>query len=158
MKETEFGYTLFGTKPITLISLEPSEKISFDRIRSLCDKAIPIVEKTISKLKIKKYQISVCKNNELAWAFFINKEAFSKTFNENKNIFEELGCIATNPDDLLATLSKSGNFEKTICNNHEALLGICLGYGIQNSLNAERRSEIREFVSRQADYGQSSWG
>ncbi len=149
MKETEFGYTLFGTKPVTLLSLQPSEKTSFDMIRSLYDNAIPIVEKVIPKLKLKKYQLSIHKHNEDAWAFFINKDAFSRIFNENRSIFEQFGCIAANADALLTNLSKSGDFEKTACNNHEALLGICLGYGVQNSLNAERRSEIRDFLSRQ---------
>ena len=149
MKETEFGYTLFGTKPVTLLSFEPADTTSFDRIRSLYNKAIPIVEKVIPKLEIKKYQLSIHKHNEVAWAFFINKDVFSKKFNENKPIFEQLGCISTTADDLLINLSKSSDFEKTVCNHHEALMGICLGYGVQNSLNAERRSEIRDFLSHQ---------
>jgi hypothetical protein len=149
IKETEFGYTLFGTKPVTSLSPDCPSKMMLNGNRALYYKIPAIIKKIIPKINIKKYTILFSDENGFISIYFINNAVFLKTFNENKSLFERFGCKETDPNVLLERLSKNEDFEEIVCNNHIALLGICLGYGTQNSLNAERKREIREYLFKQ---------
>lgn len=150
IKNTEFGYTLFGTKPVTLLSPECSEKIVYNKSRSIYEKGLPILKRICSAAKIKKY-ILLCKDNGRIELDVVNKDLFVKTVVENRDLFDQLGHQTSDPEQLLIRLLEDGNFSKNVCHDNEVLLGICLGYGKQNCLLAGRRSQLGMYFSQQGN-------
>ena len=150
IKDTELGYTLFGTKPVTLLSPECSDETSLSQNRPIFEKSISLLEKIVSENKNGNFCLITNRIDGLfVSTFFINKKLFINTISRNREIFEKFGRADVDPQRLLKTLLENTDFERVVCNNHDALLGICLGYGVQNSLHAERRSEIRKYLARQ---------
>jgi hypothetical protein len=147
LKNTEFGYTLIGTKPVTLIDPECPEKIMLIPTREVFLRGVTILKKILLTHKITSF--TICFDKRFSDFYFINNRVFVKTILDNSNIFEHLLSQAHSTKKLLKMVSKSGDFDQIVCNHRNALLGICLGYGVKNSLLWERKCNIDRCLSRQ---------
>lgn len=133
----DFSYVLFGSKPCAFTSY--SKTTSFN---VLCDGL------TISDIKIRqglevfrKYQLFFQSNNFIIIFYdypndldilLINKKTFSLIFNRYKNDFEQVLGPQITDENLLTHFAESDELGDAI-KNHQALLGILLGYGRNNA-------------------------
>ena len=145
LKNTEFGYTLFGTKPVTLLSPKCSEKIMIIPTRELFLRGVAILRKILIQHKAKKFTFGFFEKTESI--YFINNRILVKTIVDNKKLFNHLLARTHDLKKLLRMVSKSGDFERIICNHRVSLLGICLGFGVKNSLLFGRKCDIMRFLS-----------
>lgn len=149
--EQDFGYTLFGNKPVSLAVyfLNPS----FDTV--FCSKRgslFPIVkvwsilEKNIISHLQGNYvllkQIDRAKNHHLFQIIIINKCSFLQTVAEHLDLFCELLEKKISPKELLDEVILNQRSLWDILNSNEALYGIILGYGKDNSLAFKRKMEL----------------
>jgi hypothetical protein len=133
----DFSYVLFGNKPCAFTSY--SKSITFD---------ITYDDLTISNIKIKrglevfrKYQ-HFFPSRKFVFHFYdhlddlivllINKSNLSHAFNKYKSDFEQILGPEITSKKLLAQIAESDDFGEVI-KNHQALLGILLGYGRNNA-------------------------
>lgn len=147
IKNTEFGYTLFGTKPVSCLALE--EGSFCDKSRLLFARVLPALAKISHGIKLRKYIFTFSKWHHCIQVAFVNKDAFSKAILENRQFFELGGVSIKSPEKLLARLSSDGDFDEIVCKNNEVLFGICLGYGAHNALHFARKAGLGDYFRHQ---------
>ncbi|MGL5263228.1 MAG: hypothetical protein ACRDAI_01410 [Candidatus Rhabdochlamydia sp.] len=154
--EEDFGYTLFGNKPVSLTgySLKPylNHPIFFEE-----GSAFPFIEawsilekKVLCHLKgnyVILKQIDHARNHHVLQIIIINKSRFLETISEHLDLFCELIGKKITPKELLDEVILNQRSLWDILNN-DALYGILLGYGKENSLAFQRRLDLgRVFTS-----------
>ncbi|MGL5263376.1 MAG: hypothetical protein ACRDAI_02195 [Candidatus Rhabdochlamydia sp.] len=149
--EENFGYTLFGNKPVSLIahSLEPY----FNPIFFTKSPTFPIVEAwSILEKNVLRHikgnyicleQIDYIKKPHVLQIIMINKFRFLEKVSEHLDSFCELLGKKITPKELLDEVILNQRSLWDILNN-EALYGILLGYGKENSLAFKRISDLGE--------------
>ena len=76
--------------------------------------------------------------------FFINKKSFQKTIDQNLTLFQYvLGPEVSSVSLLKQFLNPNQNLSSILCNDR-VLIGVVLGYGVQNALHGSRLEEIHE--------------
>jgi hypothetical protein len=125
-----FGYTLIGARPMA-IAYRKIEPTSFQQEHS----------KIISNSE--NFLFKECASDHLSrMIYLIHKPEFVETFNENIDVFRaSLGPHIT-AKKLLDEIATSQKDVFSILHFDEALLGILLGYGRENSLLYRRWMEI----------------
>lgn len=145
----DFSYTLFGDKPMSFSgipkqSLEPSHLIQClsDISGSLSMGKAAEIFKKYRKIINPKYIFVFNENSEDVFIYFINKESFLKSIDENIDIFiKELGEDFT-PIAFLDEVLKEKRPLLEIIHHHEGILGILLGYGRHNALLFQQKADI----------------
>jgi hypothetical protein len=147
--ERHFGYTLFGNKPVSL-TVYPLNSF-FDSITFKKSPIFPIVEawSTLEKnvlchlkgnyMLLK--QIDHARNQPVFRIIMINKSRFLETVTEHLDLFCELLGKKITPKELLDEVIHNQRSLWDILNN-DALYGILLGYGKENSLAFKRRLDL----------------
>lgn len=164
VQDDHFGYTLFGDKPVSFTGhfiVTPWE----NTLEGLSQAGIfwkqwHIWEKHRAKFEIKKYLL--IKEPALFRSahaiFLINKKAFVECVNTHLNIFEKiLGHKFSAHQTLIDIESGKTSFLNAI-NRNETLLGILLGYGLQNAIlyNLDGRVIDRSKLEFFGDYDHNS--
>jgi len=147
--EDDFGYTLFGEKPISLAGYFTEQPVGNILLGHSGRFPVGSLWKTWSK-----YQQSFVGQNflllnepdssceEIRVITFINKKYFVAKVNEHLDLFrEELGDDVTS-EGLLERISAGKETFFEILHDNEVLYGILLGYGKDNALAFERRYEL----------------
>jgi hypothetical protein len=154
-QRSEFGYTLFGQKPMSFYSYFiklPPESFIFTNISD------PKIEKHY--LIHDKYKDNFCCNNYIILdqlciskkfptsgivrdILIINKQAFRETVNDYLPLFKERLSQATCADSLLKDIELGKNVLFDVLKEDELLWGILLGYGSHNSEIYARREAIK---------------
>ncbi len=80
----------------------------------------------------------------------INKLAFSKLFDENKDIFEKVLGPQITQQKILQEFEKGEKPLSQILNEHEGLVGLVLGYGREASLSAFRSHILSNQILRKS--------
>lgn len=147
IKEEQFGYTLFGDKPISLSGhfiITPWENI----VEHINDqdgvfwKNWRIWEKYQHLFPLKNFILineTSRKNKNISHIILINKKEFIRIINQNHRLFEIiLGCQISPQDMLKKIESREMTFIDSI-NDHQGLWGLLLGYGKHNSMLYNQR-------------------
>jgi len=146
---TEFGFTLFGDKPMSLCfppvrSIHISTRDNLFKIHKNEDIDLYNALITFGKLKLKDSYIFITEKNKYGFPcslFFINKEKFFHVFNENMDLFKKVYGQKISPESFIVSLQTKDNFIDEFFEQH-ALLGILLGYGRHNAELFERRHPL----------------
>ena len=138
-----FGYTLYGDKPMSIESFniqnipKSVEGIDYMDESHLLDKyrlkeGWDTWEKYRHLFKLKNYSlISYPFSNDQVEICLINHEAFINVVKENIKDFQDILGASLTPEEVLEGYL-SGRYFKQI-QSHDALLGVLLGYGADNS-------------------------
>ncbi|MGL4539987.1 MAG: hypothetical protein ACRCU0_03320 [Candidatus Rhabdochlamydia sp.] len=153
--EDDFGYTLFGNKPVSLTAYPLNSFFdSIDFFDSNVLKKSPIFPIVEAWSILKKNVLCHLKGNyvilkqidnpisqHVLWIIMINKSRFLETVSEHLDLFCELLGKKITPKELLNEVTLNQRSLWNILNN-EALYGILLGYGKENSLAFKRRLDL----------------
>jgi hypothetical protein len=96
---------------------------------------------------LKKYMFAEKKCCGKPRIFFINKQSFKDVVNKNIDLFQKYLGLEMNGDRLLSQFETTDTDVMDILRNHEALLGILLGFGRLNSIHFERRERLIDALS-----------
>ncbi|QZA59187.1 hypothetical protein RHAB15C_0001072 [Candidatus Rhabdochlamydia porcellionis] len=149
--EQDFGYTLFGNKPVSLAGyfLNPSfNTIFFSKRGSLFPivEAWSLLEKNVlchlqgNYILLK--QVDHTKNCSTFQVIIINKSSFLQTVTEHLDLFCELLEKKIDPKELLDEVILNQKSLWYILKGNQVLYGIILGYGKKNSLAFKRKWEL----------------
>ena len=138
---SEVGYTLFGDKPIS--SLYDSGRFYEDEDLCYFQKHLfTLAQRYEKRLNAPQFAIVIEDNFPSRFIYLINKKAFLCTVEQNLSIFRSLLGNNISPSSLLNTvLDKNCGLQKALNENH-VLFGILYGYGVENSLCFDRRSQL----------------
>jgi hypothetical protein len=147
INENNFGYTLFGDKPVSIGSyfkLTPWENfIELGQRNEIFWKKWKIWEKYKNKFQIKNYLLIKESSNVTNEIILINKKAFINMLIKHQNIFEKVLNKKINPVHFLMQIEEGKlSFYDSIQNNI-MLLGICLGYGKHNAMLFNERNQYK---------------
>lgn len=146
--DNHFGYTLFGDKPVSLAGYfvnMPIENVLLSGI--LVDRfcfLLAVWQKyqhlfpSLSFILLDQPQ----SNSNLRNFLLINKSSFIRVIQENLACFRKILGKDVSPQSLLKALEQSNANLEELCNYHENLLGILLGYGAHNALLYSQRDLI----------------
>ena len=154
----QFGYTLYGDKPISVTGFHAPVTKSLD-IDDMFDSVFGILdpnnlrkyqgwdvwEKYQYLFPMKNYVFVKSKNfvdNEYIAILFINKKAFLKTVSQHLDDFKAVLKEEITPELLLARVLSSDDVFGDVLKNHQGLIGTVLGYGRDNALLFHRREEV----------------
>ncbi len=143
---SQAGYVLYGNKPICMEGYGSGDSDKVFKIghhfRSSVNAGVKLWKKLQLPFESSKFAIVLQENFTDSFILFINKEAFKKTFNKHASLFRyTLGADLT-ADKLLKEF-KSGKKDFLSTLNHDkVLIGILLGFGLENSLYVGRFEQI----------------
>lgn len=147
-----FSYTLFSDKPISFESIYISNmnQIPIKDYSVLLSYQRPLNELEVSwnvwksrQLSFKNYFFFDKKETDHTTIILINKKAFSKVFNKNKKIFQDVLGNDITQEKLLNRIFSDDYSLRESLNNHEGLLGILLGYGTQNAMLFHKKRHLQ---------------
>lgn len=152
-KFSNFSYTLFSDKPISFeeIYTPNTTNTSIKNYLTLLSYVTPINRFESSwnlwKSKFKDVQFDnyIFFDKKIAGrttVILINKNAFFRTFEINKKIFQYYLGKDLTAENLLANILSDKNSLKESLGNYECLLGILLGYGVHNSKVFQKKQNI----------------
>ncbi len=141
MVESYSGYTVYGDKPMALEGYAiypfgatfapfPSTISKIKGIELWKDLNVPLHDK--------EYLFVIFHANKYCHLVSINRRAFLKTVNENISLFRYVLGPSLTAENLLQNLIDAGDDFYHVLKDDNALLGILLGYGTQNSINHAR--------------------
>lgn len=147
--ETEFGYTLLGNKPMSFCfpptqSIYISSKDKFFKIFKSDRINVSNALAVLKKIKVNNKYIFIIKKKRDGTpdcVFFINKEKWMQTFNENIDAFRKVYGHKINAELFLKSLQTKNHFIAELFEQH-LLLGILLGYGRHNAELFQRRHPL----------------
>ena len=149
-KFDHFSYTLFGDKPISFECLNCKSEDYIDYTMWLThqkpddqlESSWAIWQSKFSDFESDSYLLFEKRNAGKAIVVFVNKKAFSETFNLNKEIFQKVMGMDVTPAILLERIkSNEHSLESALANNQE-LFGILLGFGSHSSKLFKIKSDI----------------
>jgi hypothetical protein len=156
LKKSEFGYTLFGDKPLSFFSYCIKPPPGFLIFTSFTDPKIEkhylTYQKYKDKLSTKSYIIldQICISNKFPTSesfrdiLIINKQAFSKSVHTYLPLFKERLGENASADNLLLDIELGKNVLFDVLKEDELLWGILLGYGAHNAEIYARREAIKD--------------
>lgn len=144
----EFGYTLFGSKPMSVaLTYRPSE---LSPEYTILEKGWEAWDRCQGRFPSFRFFLKkdVLNGGELSLTIF-NKLAASQVINENLELFQSV-FGKYDPETILQKICDSGESIFEMNNPHiQSILGILLGYGGKNALNFQREVEVvHELVQR----------
>ena len=152
--EQGFAYTLFGNKPVSLAGYFPNpsfDTIFFSKRRT----HLPILEAWSALEKnilchlqgnyalLKQVDLNE-KTHHVFKVIIINKSCFLQMVTEHLDLFCELLGEKIHPQELLDEVMLNKRSLLDILKKNEALYGIILGYGKQNSFAFKRRWDLAQ--------------
>ena len=145
-----FGYVIFGEKPMALEIVEerinPLESFSSFRHylmprRIKFNRGFTTWKKYEKFFKMKRFIFTYEGYNKNPMLVLINKSSFIILINKNKEYFNYLLKRNIEAEDLLEE-AKTTPLISNLLMNHDALLGILLGYGKENSYLFHLKSQL----------------
>ena len=138
---SEFGYTLFGDKPISVIVnsrrfYETGELSFFQK------HLFSLVRRYKEKLNTPHFALLFDHELGTDYIWLVNKKAFRRTVQQNIAIFRYVLGEDVTPDSLLDLLTnKNYSFHRALQHSH-LLFGTLFGYGITNSFRFDWRDQL----------------
>lgn len=141
-----FGYVLCGSKPVGLLSLSlnpqfPIRRLNqlftYMRIKSILMNGWCVWEKYQSKIYNSNFILLRNNDNNL---FYVNKKTVLDVVGRNIDKFKEKICKDVTPEEILNMICSSKFSQQDF--KSQCLLGILLGYGTENSMAYEYRTNL----------------
>jgi FKBP-type peptidyl-prolyl cis-trans isomerase len=152
---SEVGYVLYGEKPICIepyiTTFDITGKIMHHLSTSIFDgvrvwKQLSLLRESSKFIFILKENLS--KGEELhSYVIFINKDAFRKAFSDNSSLFRYVLGPEVTANKLLQEMKNTEQDLFSFLRNDKVLIGILLGFGVENSLYVGRSEQIQEALS-----------
>lgn len=149
--ENEFGYTLFGNKPISIAAVSAKPNLS-ETDRFMIEKGWNLWLKYRHLFPSNRFILKrdILGENQCVTISIINKSLVYKAIKNNLEIFQKyLGT-----SDVTAIFERICEGDRCIFDlatpHPQAVIGILLGYGVSNALNFQRESELFEGLHRQS--------
>jgi hypothetical protein len=140
------GYVLYGNKPMCIVAAYEFSKIPNAGMSWNSDitelKWFDFLTGLNIQPQDKKYPFVECKYGCLRHLIFINRDLFIETVNRNLPLFRYILGRTLTAESFLDALLKSGDHFYDTLKGNDALLGILLGYGTQNSLLVSREEDF----------------
>jgi hypothetical protein len=137
----EFGYTLFGSKPVSVAVSYPPGELSEEY--AILKKGSEIWDHCQSQFSCDHFILKTCtlKNRELCITI-INKSALLQVISENLEIFQ-LFFEKSSPEAISKQICDSNESIFDMKSPHmQSMVGILLGFGKGNALNFQRKIEV----------------
>lgn len=152
LTSSEGGYVLYGNKPICFqsMSLRDSDPLGLmnHHMSTLLSIGISTWEKVGLPKNSKKYILhsSQPKNLSGIWQhiLLINRAAYYRAVNENIVLFKYVLGPKLTPESLLEQLTSPVNDFYSVLKNDKVLVGILLGFGVNNALFVNREELLGE--------------
>ena len=152
---SEIGYVLYGDKPIFVEHIHNSTedmtgKMSH-RISTAINAGIQLWKKkklptsTPNYLFIIKDEIEN-RNSSLVHLFFINKKSFKKIFSQHNSLFRYVYGPQISVKKFLRALESTNEDFFSFMRNDKVLIGILLGFGLENAFYVSRAEQIQESI------------
>jgi hypothetical protein len=149
INEDQFGYTLFGDKPVSIsgnLKIIPYELLlSGSKEARYFWKKWAVWKQYENQFSMSNYLLieepALHLDKNMTFIFLINKNAFLKTVRCHLKIFQGILGSDLTADLLLERITKENKFLSFI-NYNERLLGILLGYGAHNAKLFEKRKKM----------------
>lgn len=145
LKYTEAGYVLYDQKPVCVHGFSSNTCIFEPSEWHQVSVAICETKKILENDVFKKGNIVFC-FDEQENIIIINRKLFLKTIQDNLILFQYVLGPSITPDSLLTTFIESQKPFISLLNYDKVLIGIVLGYGVQNALHVSRNEEIQEIA------------
>lgn len=152
LTSSEGGYVLYGNKPICFqtMSFGDSDPLgSMDHhMSTLLSIGISTWEKVGLPKSSKKYILHISQSKNLLgiWQriLLINRAAYYQAVNENIVLFKYVLGPKLTPESLLEQLTSPVNDFYSVLKNDKVLVGILLGFGVNNALFVNREELLGE--------------
>lgn len=137
-----FVYTLFGSKPMSTIGHDTTTPLSYKELYPHplfeLESWWQIWEKYSHLFPLRGYLLF--SQNKEGWfeIFFINKSNFLSTIKDNHSLFVNKLGLNLPPIEILEYVVSKPNLFKDGLHQSQALLGLLLGYGKDNSIGFEK--------------------
>jgi hypothetical protein len=145
---TDWGYTLFGDKPMSSISVR-NEWARREPLKHLIDLATPLLKRYGHVLHDRNFVVHIERSPEVTTYYLINKKSFLQTVQKNIDLFRNWHKKELTPRQLFDLARDDTSIFEDICKKSQALFGILFGYGTQNALTFERRAQIFDYMESQ---------
>jgi FKBP-type peptidyl-prolyl cis-trans isomerase len=142
---SEVGYVLYGDKPICVESYSGDLSLQRFTVRHHLQTSIREGVKIWNKLQLPfhsskfSFIVQPCKSDSVV--LFINKPALKNVFDDNANLFRHALGFKLTSDELLEEFNKKDFF--STLKDDDVLIGILLGFGVDNCLWISRAEAIR---------------
>jgi hypothetical protein len=153
IKDKDFAYTLFGTKPVSIVDYFGNHPTSFETL---------ILERGWATWQKQKH-LFPSKNFELIHINFgrlngrnhkeivlVNKSATLNIIKKNINIFHDFLQNDWTAEDILNAITTDNLFLKNLIYKSD-ILGILLGYGNINAQNFEKSKELSAHINEETN-------
>lgn len=149
LEHSGVGYVLLEEKPMTFLPFAQSyQRLSHipPRIAIRMHKGLPLFQKVMSQLPIKKYSMSVIPvDSENVFIQFIHKKRLKRVIEENEIVFQYvLGCFA-DTSYLMNEFLKGKRHLYSILSEDVTLVGIVLGFGAKNAMMCSRYEKLLNY-------------
>lgn len=147
-QRSQFGYVLFGTKPMAFEGyFEPSKSPTLFQTLSHTNLKLRASCKTWIKYKhlfpLKKYSLLYADNEDgYREIVLIHKASFVSVVNQNIESFRRVLGSDISGELLLKKIEKREKPWNEVIQNHDALMGILLGYGKRNAWLFHRKKHL----------------
>ncbi len=157
LEEESCGYSLYGEKPLSVQEFFKDElplalNVNLIKKCSLLKEGMRIWENSGLALLNSRYIITASKSsNSDGWVdiLFINKQSFLNAIDINLPLFQYVLGPKVTPLTLLNQFSDPNQNLSSIFHEDRVLIGIILGYGIQNALHGSRLEYLHEHLHRE---------
>lgn len=140
------GFVLFGDKPLCIESIasfnDPSILYPCEPSKIVQAWGFESLGKLNDQNANKKFPIIRCIMEDYNHLIFINRESFIQTVDGNISLFRSILGSTLTSEILLNELLQNNDRFYSILKNNKLILGILLGYGVQNALVGSRQEDL----------------
>ena len=148
----DFSYLLFGSKPVACTSFEKSIPFNFSYecvsgFNFTINKGLEVFKKYRHLFSSRNIIVHLSEDADYTYLLMINRENLLKTLEEHINDFQQVLGQNYTTDSLFAQITGK-EYLADVIKNHEALLGILLGYGRNNAWNFHQKNKLSRRLNR----------
>jgi len=143
LREEGFGYTIYGTKPMSLVVYnKPRYFWDCDSYDAHFKREIDCWKKYHHLFPSKHFSFIFYEDEKSADMALINHSSFIQVVDQHRDDFEKILGRAITGKELLSNVVTTASNWDDLVNNHYLLMGLLLGYGKHNSWLFQRKWEV----------------
>jgi hypothetical protein len=148
--DSESGYVFFGSKPVCYYCVGDQNALmlgsSVHEQQATLRNGIHWWEAAHPAQENDKFVLKIRPNREGYEILSLNKKEILRAVEENLVLFQYILGHKITPEYLFTTLATSDESFYTLLNNNNALVGILLGFGTENSILGSRNEDLIELI------------
>ncbi len=147
------GYTLFGNKPVSVISFPRTIQGFMKQASSsgiIYYPSLVVLERNISRFQSEKYIVQLERDEESIHIWAINIQSLKRVYSENIDLFQAYLDANGTVEELLSQLFNSKKTISAILQQHCLLYGLVFGYGRENAQLFYQRDLLESLLNIQA--------